>query len=193
MEASKEFKKAWSDLRKQIKCPEKGASNPHFKSKYRSWEDTEKALKDADVDFYFESHNNADQAGVTWWVILNEEEAAVATCMIDKAKRDPQATGGCYTYAMRYVVQVHLGWGMPDLDDDGNEASGILNEEQEVDLLGQAFSIQKTLAGLQSCWTENGDVINRMHQSNQKMYEKIVLLYQKAQANINKEIENAGK
>ena len=82
---------------------------------------------------------------------------------------------------------------MPDLDDDGNEASGILNEEQEVDLLGQAFSIQKTLAGLQSCWTENGDVINRMHQSNQKMYEKIVSLYQKAQANINKEIENAGQ
>ncbi len=80
---------------------------------------------------------------------------------------------------------------MPDLDDDGNEASGIFTEEQEVDLLGQAFGIQKTSGGLQSCWTENGDIINRMHQSNQKMYEKIVSLYQKAQANINKELENA--
>ena len=80
MEATKEFKKAWSEQRKKIKCPEKGATNPHFKSKYRSWEVTEKALKDAEVDFYFESHNNADQAGVTWWVILNDEEAAVATC-----------------------------------------------------------------------------------------------------------------
>ncbi len=51
MEASKEFKQAWREKRKQIRCPEKGASNDHFRSKYRSWEDTEKALSDAGLDF----------------------------------------------------------------------------------------------------------------------------------------------
>jgi hypothetical protein len=187
MEASKEFKQGWSVLRRTIKCPEKAANNPHFKSKYRSWEVTEKALKSANVDFYFESHNTADQAGVSWWVRIGEEEAVVATCMVDKAKRDPQATGGCYTYAMRYVVQVHLGWGMPDLDDDGNEASGIVSPEQEVELLGQVFGMQETQQGLQNCWAENDDVINRMHQGNPDLYEQIVKHYQNAQAKFIKE------
>ncbi|MAK56635.1 MAG: hypothetical protein CML17_12460 [Pusillimonas sp.] len=181
MEASKEFKQAWREKRKQIKCPEKGASNDHFRSKYRSWEDTEKALSDAGLDFYFELHNTPDQAGVSWIVELNDEEATVATCMVDKAKRDPQATGGCYTYAMRYAVQVHLGWGMPDVDDDGNDASGIVSPEQEVEILGGVFAMQKTQEGLQNCWAENDDVVMRMHQGHPDLYEQIVKHYQNAQ------------
>ena len=49
MEASKEFKLAWRKQRDNIKVPEKDAKNPHFRSDYRSWEVTEKALKDAGV------------------------------------------------------------------------------------------------------------------------------------------------
>ena len=187
MEASNEFKKAWREKRKHIKCPEKGASNDHFRSKYRSWEDTEKALSDAGLEFYFELHNTPDQAGVSWIVELNDEEATVATCMVDKAKRDPQATGGCYTYAMRYAVQVHLGWGMPDVDDDGNDASGIVSQEQEVELLGQVFNMQQTQEGLQNCWAENDDVVMRMHQGHPDLYEQIVKHYQQAQSKFIKE------
>ena len=179
MEASKEFKQAWREKRKQIKCPEKGASNDHFRSKYRSWEDTEKALSDAGLDFYFELHNTPDQAGVSWIVELNNEEATVATCMVDKAKRDPQATGGCYTYAMRYAVQVHLGWGMPDVDDDGNDASGIVTPEQELELIVGVFNMQQTAEGLQTAWSENGEVINRIH-ANPEQYEKLVAAFQGA-------------
>ena len=99
--------------------------------------------------------------------------------MVDKVKRDPQATGGCYTYAMRYVVQVHLGWGMPDLDDEGNDASGIVTPEQELELIVGVFNMQQTAEGLQTAWSENGEVINRIH-ANPEQYEKLVAAFQGA-------------
>ena len=125
MEASKEFKEKWRQLRNSIKVPEKDAKNPHFRSSYRSWEATEKALRDAGVDSHFVTINNDTQAGVEWWVEIEGEEVKVNTCLVDKAKRDPQATGGCFSYALRYCVATYLGWGMPEEDDDGNHAVGI--------------------------------------------------------------------
>ena len=125
MEASKEFKIEWRKLRNNIKVPEKDAKNPHFKSSYRSWEATEAALQKAGIDSHFVTINNDNQAGVEWWVEIDGEEVKVNTCLVDKAKRDPQATGGCFSYALRYCVATYLGWGMPDLDDDGNDATGI--------------------------------------------------------------------
>ncbi len=125
MEASKEFKIEWRKLRNAIKVPEKDAKNPHFKSSYRSWEATEAALQKAGIDSHFVTINNDNQAGVEWWVEISGEEVKVNTCLVDKAKRDPQATGGCFSYALRYCVATYLGWGMPDLDDDGNNATGI--------------------------------------------------------------------
>lgn len=67
MEATKEFRQKWRVLRNAIRVPEKNATNPHFKSSYRSWEDTEKALRDAEIDSHFVTINNDTQAGVEWW------------------------------------------------------------------------------------------------------------------------------
>lgn len=123
MEGSTEFKKKWRELRNNIKVPAKNATNPHFRNKYRSWDDCEKALKDAGICSHFKTINDADQAGVAWWVEIDDEEVLVNVCMVDKAKRDPQASGSCYTYALRYCVTTYLGWGEPD--DDGNQAMGF--------------------------------------------------------------------
>ena len=125
MEATKEFRQEWRKLRDKIKVPEKDANNPHFRSSYRSWEATEKALSDAGIKSHFVTLNTDTQAGVEWWVEIQEEEVKVNTCLVDKAKRDPQATGGCFSYALRYCVATYLGWGIPDVDDDGNNATGI--------------------------------------------------------------------
>ncbi len=72
-------------------------------------------------------------------------------------------------------------WGMPDVDDDGNDASGIVSPEQEVEILGGVFAMQKTQEGLQNCWAENDDVVMRMHQGHPDLYEQIVKHYQNAQ------------
>ena len=125
MEATTEFRKAWRELRDKIKVPDKDKDNPHFRSSYRSWEATEKALSDAGIKSHFVTINTDTQAGVEWWVEIEEEEVKVNTCLVDKAKRDPQATGGCFSYALRYCVATYLGWGIPDVDDDGNNATGI--------------------------------------------------------------------
>ena len=128
MEGSTEFKKKWRELRNNIKVPAKNATNPHFRNKYRSWDDCEKALSDAGIYSHFRTINNTDQAGVEWWVEIDEEEVLVNVCMVDKVKRDPQASGSCYTYALRYCVTTYLGWGEPD--DDGNEAMGFEPAQQ---------------------------------------------------------------
>lgn len=141
MEATKEFRQKWRVLRNAIRVPDKNAKNPHFKSSYRSWEDTEKALRDANVDSHFVTINNDTQAGVEWWVEIEGEEVKVNTCLVDKAKRDPQATGGCFSYALRYCVATYLGWGMPEEDDDGNNATGI-----EVDTSFDPVALDAELA-----------------------------------------------
>ena len=125
MEATKEFREEWRTLRDKIQVPDKDKNNPHFRSSYRSWEATEKALRDAGIKSHFVTLNTDTQAGVEWWVEIGEEEVKVNTCLVDKAKRDPQATGGCFSYALRYCVATYLGWGIPDVDDDGNNATGI--------------------------------------------------------------------
>ena len=125
MEATKEFREEWRKLRDKIQVPDKDKNNPHFRSSYRSWEATEKALRDAGIKSHFVTLNTDTQAGVEWWVEIQEEEVKVNTCLVDKAKRDPQATGGCFSYALRYCVATYLGWGIPDVDDDGNNATGI--------------------------------------------------------------------
>ena len=125
MEATKEFRTKWRELRDKIQVPDKDKNNPHFRSSYRSWEATEKALRDAGIKSHFVTINTDTQAGVEWWVEIEEEEVKVNTCLVDKAKRDPQATGGCFSYALRYCVATYLGWGIPDVDDDGNDATGI--------------------------------------------------------------------
>ena len=125
MEATKEFREEWRKLRDKIQVPDKDKNTPHFRSSYRSWEATEKALRDAGIKSHFVTLNTDTQAGVEWWVEIGEEEVKVNTCLVDKAKRDPQATGGCFSYALRYCVATYLGWGIPDVDDDGNNATGI--------------------------------------------------------------------
>ena len=125
MEATKEFREEWRKLRDKIQVPDKDKNNPHFRSSYRSWEATEKALREAGIKSHFVTLNTDTQAGVEGWVEIEEEEVKVNTCLVDKAKRDPQATGGCFSYALRYCVATYLGWGIPDVDDDGNNATGI--------------------------------------------------------------------
>ena len=145
MEATKEFRQEWRKLRDKIKVPEKDANNPHFRSSYRSWEATEKALSDAGIKSHFVTINTDTQADVEWWVEIEEEEVKVNTCLVDKAKRDPQATGGCFSYALRYCVATYLGWGIPDVDDDGNDATGI-----EVDTSFDPVVLEAELAAEKS-------------------------------------------
>tara|TARA_Y100001973_G_scaffold30943_2_gene46748 strand:- start:3264 stop:3968 length:705 start_codon:yes stop_codon:yes gene_type:complete len=145
MEATTEFRKKWRELRDEIKVPDKDKDNPHFRSSYRSWEATEKALSDAGIKSHFVTINTDTQAGVEWWVEIEEEEVKVNTCLVDKAKRDPQATGGCFSYALRYCVATYLGWGIPDVDDDGNDATGI-----EVDTSFDPVVLEAELAAEKS-------------------------------------------
>ena len=45
-EGNKDYWDAFYILKDKIAVPEKDASNPHFRSTYRSWEACDKALRD---------------------------------------------------------------------------------------------------------------------------------------------------
>jgi hypothetical protein len=219
MEASKEFKLAWRKQRDNIKVPEKDANNPHFRSEYRSWEVTEKALKDAGVKFHFVTVNHPDQAGVEWWVEIEGEEACVNVTLVDKAKRDPQASGGCFSYAMRYCVSTYLGWGIPDLDDDGNHATGLdssfnveefgevgqpvnqapvaddkstgnITAEQQATLLISTIQMQASTEALQEYWTNNHAEFTALMARDAQQYERAIQAFQAHGAQLKKELEN---
>ena len=136
-EGNKDFWDAFYVLKEKIAVPEKDASNPHFRSTYRSWEACDKALRDAGMQYHFRTVNDENSAGVAWFVYLAGQTVCINTTLVDKAKHDPHSTGGAYTYAMRYCVCTGLGWGLPESDDDANEAMGLgepeVMEVPEVD------------------------------------------------------------
>ena len=203
MEATTEFRRKWRELRDKIKVPEKDANNPHFRSSYRSWEATEKALSDAGIKSHFVTLNTDTQAGVEWWVEIEEEEVKVNTCLVDKAKRDPQATGGCFSYALRYCVATYLGWGIPDVDDDGNNATGIevdtsfdpvvldavaadqstekehLNAAGVAALLIGTINMQGSSAALLEFWNANHAEFDGLMAQDKSQYERAIQAYQK--------------
>ena len=136
-EGNKDFWDAFYVLKDKIAVPEKDASNPHFRSTYRSWEACDKALRDAGMQYHFRTVNDENSAGVAWFVYLAGQTVCITTTLVDKAKHDPHSTGGAYTYAMRYCVCTGLGWGLPESDDDAHEAMGVgepkVMEVPEVD------------------------------------------------------------
>ena len=139
-EGNKDFWDAFYKLKKKIKVPEKDAANPHFHSKYRSWEACDKALQDAGMEYHFRTLNDENSAGVAWLVYLAGQTVCVNTTFVDKARHDPHSTGGAYTYAMRYCVCTGLGSGLPESDDDANEAMGLVAADRVVAKAHQVVS-----------------------------------------------------
>ncbi|MGA0129363.1 MAG: ERF family protein, partial [Burkholderiales bacterium] len=85
------------------------------------------------IKFHFEDINKEDRAGVIIHLRhLPSEQSYWQECLVDKTQRSPQAVGGCYTYAKRYLLASLFLMSHPELDDDGELAEGRQKTDKPV-------------------------------------------------------------
>ena len=82
------------------------------------------ALNEESIIFRFADINKADEAGTRIIMThLPSGQSYEQECFVDKKERSAQATGGCYTYAKRYLLCSLFLVSDPKLDDDGDFAT----------------------------------------------------------------------
>lgn len=104
----------------------KGATNPHFKSKYADLAACVEAVIDAlnANGIALQQHTFPDEKGITVETVFLHESGDCLTCgklWVPAPKNDPQGFGSALTYARRYSLMAACG--IAPEDDDGNAAS----------------------------------------------------------------------
>jgi hypothetical protein len=122
------FWHSFYEAQKSFITPEKDGINAHIKNQYHKLESllppAIKAFSDNGIFFYIEDINNQRDAGVRiHFRHLASGQHYSQTCLVDKEKLGAQATGGCYTYAKRYLLASILLISDPKLDDDAEFAT----------------------------------------------------------------------
>lgn len=125
---NQKFWDAFEAAQKAFITPPKDGINPHLKNNYHKLEGllppATKAFADNGIFFYFEDINQDRDAGVR--IHLRHSASGQThsqTCFVDKDKSGAQATGGCYTYAKRYLLASLFLISDPKLDDDAEFAT----------------------------------------------------------------------
>ena len=119
------FAAAQSNFTSPKKSGVNGFANGH---KYHKLEDllpaVHKVLSEQGIFFFFEDLNREDEAGTRITMThLPSAQSHEQECFVDKKERHAQATGGCYTYAKRYLLCSLFLVSDPKLDDDGDFAT----------------------------------------------------------------------
>lgn len=129
-----ELAKALSAFQGEVKQPLKDKANPFFKSKYVPLENVVEAISETaskhGLSFLQYPLNQENRVGIITVLMHSsgewiESEPIFAT----PAKQDAQATGSVITYLKRYSLSAIFGI-TSDEDDDGNQASGNYNQQQ---------------------------------------------------------------
>jgi hypothetical protein len=142
--------KALASFQKEVKQPVKDGTNPHFKSKYVTLDDTVKAI-----------HECSTKHGLSYtqMPITNEQGVGVITLIMHDSgeyiqfepfvlpmeKKTAQGAGSGITYARRYSLSAAFGI-VSDLDDDGNEATANAKDTITSEQVGKIKLLGGTLA-----------------------------------------------
>jgi hypothetical protein len=110
----------------EIEAATKGATNPHFKSKYADLGAVIEAVKPPLIKhgLFFTQRSHPAENGVSVETVLHHEggeELSLGTLFVPANKQDAQGFGSALTYARRYGLMT--AFGVPAEDDDGNAAA----------------------------------------------------------------------
>lgn len=126
---SKEFAGAIVKALSAIKGAVKDANNPHFRSDYADLTSVIEAVKVplSDNGIVFMQHVSCTDLVIVETKLLHTsgETYSFGALALPVEKKTAQGYGSAITYARRYALASALG--VPALDDDGNEASGVGN------------------------------------------------------------------
>ena len=117
---------ALAKARAEMPDPKKNAANPHLKNKFADLGEVMDCIETplANNGLMVTQTLADPQPGVlvtTLWHVESGEHLTSSLPLLP-AKYDPQAQGSAITYARRYALKAMFG--MVDVDDDGNAASG---------------------------------------------------------------------
>ncbi len=123
----KEIAKAMNSLQKQMRPASKDSLNPHFKSKYASFESTWDALRDPLTDnglsCYQEVTTSERSVSVITFVLhVSGEWVEFGPLTMPVTKNDCQGFASAISYSQRYALKAAFGIPSGE-DDDGNSAS----------------------------------------------------------------------
>lgn len=126
-EEKKEIAKAYNMLQKQMRPASKDSVNPHFRSKYSSYESTWEALRDplTDNGLSCEQDVTTGEKSVsvlTFVLHISGEWMEFGPLTMPVNKLDCQGFASAISYAKRYALQAAFGI-VSGEDDDGNAAS----------------------------------------------------------------------
>lgn len=126
---SKEFAKALLKASSNINAVKKGADNPFFNSKYADlatvMEEIKPALTEAGIAVIQRPVAGLEGHASLETIVVHESGECFSAGVISVpvgGKKDAQAYGSAITYGRRYSLCSIFG--VPQVDDDGNEASG---------------------------------------------------------------------
>ncbi len=159
----KEIAKAYNLLQKQMRPASKDSVNPHFRSKYSSYESTWEALRDplTDNGLSCEQDVTTGEKSVsvlTFVLHVSGEWMEFGPLTMPVTKLDCQGFASAISYAKRYALQAAFGI-VSGEDDDGNSASQPtrnvqseqkqpaipVNNEQKI-TADQAIALKKMLS-----------------------------------------------
>lgn len=132
----KEIAKAMNALQKQMRPASKDSLNPHFKSKYASFESTWEALRDPLTDHGLScsqevTTNEKSVSVVTFVLHVSGEWIEFGPLTMPVTKIDCQGFASAISYSQRYALKAAFGIPSGE-DDDGNAAAQPLKTAQNT-------------------------------------------------------------
>jgi hypothetical protein len=170
------FAPAFLAFQREVKDPQKNSTNPHFKSKFASLEDSIEAIRPIANKHGFTISQWRVGKGLTTLILHESGEYIRGTAEMIIEKLTPQALGSAVTYERRYSLLGATGTS-GDVDDDAEHAMmrddlepKVLNappegDGQEVALFAAKIGAADDLAELQKVWHE----INEAHLTQVKV------------------------
>lgn len=127
--------KALATFQSEVKQPEKNGNNPHFRSKYVTLDGTVKAIHDTAPKHglsYTQMPFSTESGIGVITLIMHEsgEYIQFEPFVLPMEKKTAQGAGSATTYARRYSLSAAFGI-VSDIDDDGNEATGNNQPQQQ--------------------------------------------------------------
>lgn len=163
------FAPAFLAFQREVKDPQKNSTNPHFKSKFASLEDSIEAIRPIANKHGFTISQWRVGKGLTTLILHQSGEYIRGTAEMIIEKLTPQALGSAVTYERRYSLLGATGTS-GDVDDDAEHAmmrdqpvSEVVPAPVERDGSVEAFAAKiggaQDLAELQKVWHE----VNEAH------------------------------
>lgn len=163
----------------EIKSAEEDSTNPHFKSKYASYEAIRSAckqplLKNGLVLTHHLGDENGRRVMITQITHTSGQWMRSYLILPQSDKETPQAVGSGISYAKRYSLSALLAMGTGE-DDDAESASAPFREIPKL-TIAQALEIEKLTAGDEELLDriKSGYQVDSLTQINANCYQAIV-------------------